>query len=75
MTPACCAFRLPERNMSSGIAALGRSTCSVLRWTHADYDLAYYLSKTPAERLATVRISRCGVYGHNRVTAQLQKSS
>lgn len=55
------------------VPALDRAVFSVVPLARADDDLAYYLRKTPVDRLAAVEINRRMVYGYDRATARLQR--
>ena len=50
-----------------------RSAFSVVPLEEADNDLEYWLSRTPAERLAALELNRRMVYGHDRATSRLQR--
>lgn len=52
---------------------LDRSALSIVALDHSDDDLAYWLGRTPAERLAAVELNRRLVYGHDRATSRLQR--
>lgn len=52
---------------------LDRTAFSIVPLAEADNDMQYWLSKSPAERLAAIEINRRMVYGYDRATSRLQR--
>jgi hypothetical protein len=50
-----------------------RTAFSVVPLTQADDELAYWLSKSPADRIAAIELIRRTLYGYDESTARLQR--
>jgi hypothetical protein len=52
---------------------LDKTAFSVVSLTDADDEAAYWLSKTPHERLHALELTRQTLYGYTPITARLQR--
>ncbi len=52
---------------------MDKTAFSVVSLTEADDDIAYWLSKTPEERLRAVELIRQTLYGYSPASAGLQR--
>ena len=59
--------------MKQILPALDKSTLSVTRLGDTEEEKAYWLSRTPEERLAAIEVSRRMVYGEDAATARMVK--
>jgi hypothetical protein len=59
--------------MKQTLPALDKSTLSVTRLGDTEEEKAYWLSRTPEERLAAIEVSRRMVYGEDANTVRLVK--
>ena len=65
---------MEKKSMSEkALPRLDRSAFSVVSLEDSDNDLDYWLTRTPAERLAAIELNRRMVYGHDRATSRLQR--
>jgi hypothetical protein len=58
---------------TSVIGEIDRTAFSVVPLTQADDELAYWLSKSPADRIAAIELIRRTLYGYDESTARLQR--
>jgi hypothetical protein len=58
---------------TSAIGEIDRTAFSVVPLTQADDELAYWLSKSPADRIAAIELIRRTLYGYDESTARLQR--
>jgi hypothetical protein len=58
---------------TSAIGEFDRTAFSAVPLTQADDELAYWLSKSPADRIAAIELIRRTLYGYDESTARLQR--
>jgi hypothetical protein len=59
--------------MKQALPALDKSTLFVTRLGDTEEEKAYWLSRTPEERLAAIEVSRRMVYGEDATSSRLQR--
>jgi hypothetical protein len=59
--------------MNNELPQLDKNALSTAKLTDSSDEKAYWLSKTPIERLIALEINRRMVYGYDKATSRLQR--